>query len=79
MGLRPVSYNPKGMKGTHYWFTAERMAKDMPELTHYDDKGVPISVDGVGIIPFLVNATKELKAANDNLRAELIELRGRVK
>lgn len=80
VGLRPVGYKYNGGdERVLYGFIAEDVASAMPEVVSRDATGAPNSVDMLGMIPFMVNALKELKAANDNLRAELIELRGRVK
>jgi hypothetical protein len=55
---------------------AQDMEKIFPELvrTADDDMGTK-SVNYVGLIAPMVEATKELKAENDNLRAEIASLR----
>lgn len=67
--LRPVSYKYNGgNERALYGFVAEEVAVAMPELVSRDMDGKPNSVDMLGMIPFLVNSIKEL-------RAEIVELR----
>jgi hypothetical protein len=69
--LRPVSYKYNGGdERPLYGFIAEEVAVAMPELVSWGPDGKPNTVDMVGMIPFLVNAIKELKA-------EVAELKGR--
>lgn len=56
-------------------FLAEEVAGVMPELVGYDEQGRPNTVDWAGMVPVLVNAVKELKASNDNLRVEVETLK----
>lgn len=70
-------------------FTAEDMVKVFPKLTHLDAQGKPNSVDLLGLVPIMVTALQEehgyaaaidkrvddLKADNDNLRAEIAVLK----
>jgi len=56
-------------------FLAEEVAGVMPELVGYDEQGRPNTVDWAGMVPVLVNAVKELKASNDNLRVEVEALK----
>ncbi len=61
--LRPVSYKYNGGdERALYGFIAEEVAVAMPELVSVGSDGKPNSVDMVGMIPFLVNAIKELSA-----------------
>jgi len=56
-------------------FLAEDVAGVMPELVGYDEQGRPNTVDWAGLVPVLVNAVKDLKASNDNLRVEVEALK----
>lgn len=75
MGLRPVSYYPNEGHGDPnkmlYGFTAEQGVAVLPQLAGLDDHGRPNTFDYLGVVPVLVRAVQELKADNDNLRAEL--------
>lgn len=62
-------------KRQQYGFIAEDVVKVLPGVTAPDAKGAPQSVDMLAMVPVLVNAVKELKADNDNLRAELKTLK----
>lgn len=78
--LEPVRFHYKHGYGDdgvrwQYGFLAEEVAGVLPQLVDNDKEGRPNSVDYVGLIPFMVNAIKDLKAANDNLAAELHELK----
>jgi Chaperone of endosialidase/Head domain of trimeric autotransporter adhesin len=53
---------------------AQEILTVMPELVTYDDKGV-LSVNYSGIIPYLIEAIKELKEKNDLLTAEFEKLK----
>lgn len=58
-----------------YGFTAEDCAKVLPKLTGMDAESRPNTCDYLGVVPVLVRATQQLKADNDNLRAEVEELK----
>ena len=75
-GLRPVSYKYNGGdERPLYGFIAEEVARAIPELVSNDNEGRVNSVDMLGMVPFLVNAIKELKVANDDIREEMRLLR----
>ena len=78
-GLRSVGYKYNGGdERVLYGFIAEEVATVMPEIVAWGNDGKPNSVDMIGMIPFMVNAIKELKADNDNLRESINTLkRGR--
>lgn len=59
-----------------YGFAAEQVQKVMPQLVGLDADGLPQSVDWAGVVPVLVNAVRELKAANDNLERRLRRVGG---
>lgn len=71
LALTPVSYiyNSSKEEKRLYGFTAERTAREMPEVVSMNEEGQPNSVDMVGMLPFLVNAVKELWAQNQVLAA----------
>ena len=79
MRLRPVSYYPNEGHGDPnkmlYGFTAEQGITVLPRLAGLDDRGRPNTFDYLGVVPVLVRAMQELKADNDNLRAEVGRLR----
>lgn len=60
-----------------YGFIAEDVVKVLPGVTSADNKGKPNSVDMVAMIPVLVNAVKQLKADNDNLRMDVQALQAK--
>jgi hypothetical protein len=60
-----------------YGFTAENMLKPLPKLVNLDAEGKPSTIDWSGLLPVIVNAIKELKADNDNLRAQIRKLSAR--
>lgn len=69
-GLRAVSYKYNGGdERPLFGFIAEEVAQAMPELVSVGADGRPNSVDMLGMIPFMVNAIKEMKAEIDTLRA----------
>lgn len=76
MALEPVSffyrkgYGDGGLR-EQGGFLAEDMVKVLPKLVGLDAKERPNTIDMVGMVPLIINAIKELKADNDNLRAEL--------
>lgn len=53
---------------------AQQVEQQMPELVKEDKEGIK-SVNYSGIIPYTVEAIKELKKENDELKAELKELK----
>lgn len=61
-----------------YGFIAEDVVKVLPGVTAADAAGKPNSVDMVAMIPILVNAVKQLKADNDNLRMDVLALQAKV-
>lgn len=63
-----------GGKRQQYGFIAEDVVKVLPGVTAPDSAGKPNSVDMVAMIPILVNAVKQLKADNDNLRMDVLTL-----
>lgn len=74
--LEPIAYRYNkgyGDSGARvlYGFAAEQVDGVMPELVGRDAEGRPSSVDWAGVVPVLVKAVQELKADNDNIRAEL--------
>lgn len=58
-----------------YGVIAEDVVKVMPAIVGLDKQGRPNSVDWAALTPVMINAIAELKAANDNLRAEMQELK----
>ena len=64
------------MSRREYGVMAQELEKVFPELVHTanDEMGTK-SVNYVGLIAPMIEATKELKAENDNLRAEIAALR----
>ena len=64
------------MKRREYGVMAQELEKVFPELVHTaDDEMGTKSVNYVGLIAPMIEATKELKAENDNMRAEIAALR----
>lgn len=58
-------------------FLAEDYAHILPDWTRYDDQGRPNGVDLLAVLPQTVRAIQQLKADNDNLRADVEQLRRR--
>lgn len=58
-----------------YGFIADEVVKVLPGVTGADKDGKPLSVDMLAMVPVLVNAVRELKVANDNLRADMRRLK----
>lgn len=77
--LKPVSYELNADHGDPdkvlYGFTAEQGVTVLPQLVGLDSAGNPQTFDYMGVVPVLVKAVQELKADNDNLRAEIIGLK----
>lgn len=65
-------------KRQQYGFIAEDVVKVLPGVTAPDSKGAPQSVDMLAMVPVLVNAIKQLKADNDNLRMDVLALQAKV-
>lgn len=66
-------------KRLQYGFIAEDVVKVIPGVTAPDSKGNPQSVDMLAMVPILVNAIKQLKADNDNLRMDVLALQAKSK
>ena len=78
--IDPISFvydDQSAIAGRQDGVSAESLAKADPLLVSYDDQGRPERPKEFGIIGRLVGAVKELKADNDNLRAEVESLRSR--
>ena len=59
-----------------YGVIAQQLEKIFPELVHTaDDEMKTKSVNYVGLIAPMIEATKELKAENDALKAEISEIK----
>lgn len=65
-------------KRQQYGFIAEEVVKVLPGVTGADSKGITQSVDMLAMVPVLVNAIKQLKADNDNLRMDVLVLQAKV-
>lgn len=82
--LKPVNFfynkdhGDNGIK-EQYGFIAEDVVKILPKLVGLDKEKRPNSVDIMGMVPILVKAVQELKAANDNLGAEVQDLKKQLK
>ncbi|HWR31877.1 MAG TPA: tail fiber domain-containing protein [Chitinophagaceae bacterium] len=57
---------------------AQEIEQEMPELVKTDEEGVK-SVNYSGMIPYLIEAVKELKQENDQLKMELMQLKSFIK
>lgn len=78
--LEPVNYryiNGRGDNGAReqYGFLAEDVISVLPKLVALDGNNEPNSVDILGMVPVLVKAVQQLKARNDELRADVEMLR----
>jgi hypothetical protein len=73
--LQPITFRMKDDKegrGVEYGFAAQEVQKIYPDLIKTaDDKDKTLSLNYMGLIAPMVEAIKELKADNDNLRARL--------
>jgi hypothetical protein len=58
-----------------FGFTAEQMHEVLPKLVNSDPEGRPTTIDWSGLLPIIVNAIRELKADNDNLRTQIRDIR----
>lgn len=65
-------------KRQQYGFLAEDVVKVLPGITTPDKDGKPLAVDLLALVPVLVNAVKQLKADNDNLRMDVLALQAKV-
>jgi len=82
MRFEPVSYTykPEFNMGSdkHIGFTAEQIGSVDPQWITYENDGVtPHAVKYNEMAPLLVSAIQQLKADNDNLRAEIEALKAR--
>lgn len=62
-----------------YGLIAEDVVKVLPGITSADKNGKAQSVDLLALVPILVNAMKQLKADNDNLRMDVLALQAKAK
>jgi hypothetical protein len=69
-GLEGFDFDQGGKSG----FLAQEMEKVLPDLVYTDDNGYK-GVDYIGVIPYLVEAVKNLDSENAALRAEMEDLR----
>lgn len=60
--------------GPHFGFLAQEVKEIYPELVHTDKDGY-MYIDYIGMIPLLVNAIGELNAQNEELMAQIDELK----
>lgn len=80
MKLRPVSYvwnekAPEQSQGTHdIGFLADEVNEVLPDIVAKDASGKPVGIDYGKITPVAVEAIKQLKAENDDLRARLTKI-----
>ena len=84
LALKPVTYvyKPEADLGTdsHFGFTAEQVASVARDLVEYDNDGVtPRAVRYQELTPLLVGAIQRLKADNDDMRAQIEELKRRIR
>ena len=82
--LEPVKFQYKASAGMdrnwHDGFIAEQVVKVAPDLVEFDADGkTPRAVKYQEMAPYFAGAIRELKAANDNLKAEIAELKKKVK
>ena len=70
MKLRPVTFEWKDarQKGTRYGFIAQEVEEVIPALVSDTSSGIK-TLETQGILPVAVDAIKDLKAENDELRA----------
>ncbi len=67
-----------GGKRQQYGLIAEEVVMVLPGITSPDREGKPQAVDLLALVPVLVNAMKQLKADNDNLRMDVLALQAKV-
>ena len=64
----------------HNGFIAEQVVKVAPDLVVFEKDGkTPRAVKYQEMAPYFAGAIRELKAANDNLKAEIAELKKKVR
>ena len=77
--MEPVSYTYKREMDLgldrHVGLLAEQVSKIEQELVIYDKEGLPNAIKQAELPFYLIGAVKQLKADNDNLRAEINEIR----
>jgi hypothetical protein len=84
MKLRGVSYEwnaqaPGNAAGTHdIGFIAEEMNEILPDIVAKDEHGKPVGIDYGKVTPVAVEAIKQLKGENDELKARLAALEAAV-
>jgi hypothetical protein len=82
LALQPVNffyregYGDDGAR-EQYGFLAEDVIQVLPKMVGLDSDGHPSTVDMVAMIPVIVKAVQELKAANDNLREDILRMGAR--
>lgn len=64
-------------KRQQYGLIAEDVVKVLPGITTPDKDGKPQAVDLLALVPILVNAVKQLKSDNDNLRMDVLALQAK--
>lgn len=71
--------NGFGDSGEHkqYGSTAQDVAEIIPDLVRYDAQGEAINYDSGALLFISLHAIQQLKADNDNLQAQVVELRNR--
>ena len=80
LALRPVTFrykkaDEKGQKPEQYGLIAEEVAKVMPELVVYNEKGQPETVAYQALTPLLLNELQREHRQVEALQAEVVELR----
>ena len=77
MKLNPVTYSwndkaPEEVRGSHdIGFIADEMNAVLPDIVAKDQSGKPIGIDYGKVAPVAVQAIKQLKSENDQLKARL--------
>ncbi|MDX2147024.1 MAG: tail fiber domain-containing protein [Planctomycetota bacterium] len=80
MKLNGVSYAwnneaPEPVRGSHdIGFIAEEVNDVLPDIVAKDENGKPVGIDYGKITPVAVEAIKQLKAENDDLKARLAKI-----
>ena len=72
--FRPVSFKWKGREEYDLGLIAEEVEEIDPLLVNYDDNGKVEGVKYMQLTAILVNALKELKAENDDLKKRILKL-----
>jgi len=75
----PGSVFPERYYRERIGLVAEDVAAIDTRLVEYDNKGEPRTIDYNGVVTLLVGAVKQLKADNDNLRAEMARLASKIR